>query len=98
MSSFAFLKHYLLGPEFQNKLYAASTGGTVKGIKGSKLHQFTIPVPAIEKQKRIVSILDRFDKISNDISESLPAEIKARQKQYEYYCDKLFTFKEKKEA
>lgn len=53
-----------------------------------------IPVPPIEEQHRIVEILDRFDKLCNDISEGLPAEIKARQKQYEYYRDKLLTFKE----
>ena len=49
----------------------------------------------IEEQQRIVGILDRFDKLCNDISEGLPAEIEARQKQYEYYRDKLLTFKEK---
>ena len=49
------------------------------------------------EQQRIVDILDRFDKLCNDISEGLPAEIEARQKQYEYYRDKLLTFK-KKEA
>ena len=70
------------------------TGGTVKGIKGSKLHQLTIPVPSIEEQERIIAILDRFDTLCNDISAGLPAEIEARQKQYEYYRDKLLTFKE----
>lgn len=91
-----FLKHYLLGNEFQNRLNMASTGGTVKGIKGSKLHQLTIPVPVppIEEQERIVSILDRFDKLCNDISEGLPAEIEARRKQYEYYRDKMLSFNE----
>ena len=53
-----------------------------------------IPVPSIEEQERIVAILDRFDTLCNDISEGLPAEIEARQKQYEYYRDKLLAFKE----
>ena len=53
-----------------------------------------IPVPSIEEQKRIVAILDRFDTLCNDISTGLPAEIAARQKQYEYYRDMLLTFKE----
>ena len=88
-----FLKYVLLGKEFQDKLERAATGGTVKGIKGSKLHQLTIPVPSIEEQERIVAILERFDTLCNDISEGLPAEIEARQKQYEYYRDKLLTFK-----
>ncbi len=87
-----FLKYVLLGKEFQDKLERAATGGTVKGIKGSKLHQLTIPVPSIEEQERIVAILDRFDTLCNDISEGLPAEIEARQKQYEYYRDRLLTF------
>lgn len=92
----SYLKYVLLGEEFQRKLMSAATGGTVKGIKGSKLHKLTIPVPPIEEQRRIVEILDRFDKLCNDISEGLPAEIEARQKQYEYYRDKLLTFKELK--
>ena len=62
-----------------------------------KYSKFKIPLPLIEEQQRIVDILDRFDKLCNDISEGLPAEIEARQKQYEYYRDKLLTFK-KKEA
>lgn len=57
------------------------------------LENMEIPVPPLKEQERIVSILDRFDKLCNDISEGLPAEIEARQKQYEYYRDKLLTFK-----
>jgi len=57
-----------------------------------------IPVPPLPEQQRIVDILDRFDKLCNDISEGLPAEIKAREQQYEYYRDKLLTFKEKEVA
>ena len=55
-----------------------------------------IPVPMIpiSKQQRIVDIFDRFDALCNDLSSGLPAEIAARQKQYEYYRDKLLTFKE----
>ena len=55
-----------------------------------------IPVPPLEEQERIVKILDRFDALCNDISSGLPAEIEMRKKQYEYYRDKLLTFKEKK--
>ena len=53
-----------------------------------------IPIPPLEKQKQIVSILDKFEKLTNDISVGLPAEIEARRKQYEYYRNKLLTFKE----
>lgn len=53
-----------------------------------------VPIPSLEEQKRIVSILDRFDTLCNDLTSGLPAEIKARQKQYEYYRDKLLNFPE----
>ena len=56
------------------------------------------PILPIERQRRIVSILDRFDALCNDLTSGLPAEIAARQKQYEYYRDKLLTFPERKEA
>ena len=59
------------------------------------IQKISIPIPSIEEQKRIVSILDRFDKLCNDISEGLPAEIEARRKQYEYYRDKLLSFRPK---
>ena len=61
----------------------------------SFVRNLQIPVPPIEEQECIVNILDRFDKLCNDISEGLPAEIEARKKQYEHYRDKLLTFKEK---
>ena len=55
-----------------------------------------IPVPPLSEQKKIATLLDRFDKFCNDIVEGLPAEIKARQQQYEYYRNKLLTFDEVK--
>ena len=60
----------------------------------SKYSQISISIPPLEVQNKIVDVLDRFDKLSNDISEGLPAEIEARQKQYEYYRDLLLNFKE----
>lgn len=60
-----------------------------------RLGAYTFVIPSIQEQERIVSILDRFDALCNDLSSGLPAEIEARQKQYEYYRDKLLTFKEK---
>lgn len=56
------------------------------------LNKISIPYPSFEEQTRIVNILDRFDKLCNDLTEGLPAEIEARRKQYEYYRDKLLTF------
>ena len=53
-----------------------------------------IPVPPMEEQERIVAILDKFEALCNDLTSGLPAEIQARQKQYEYYRDKLLTFEQ----
>lgn len=62
----------------------------------TKFSKFKFPLIPLEEQRCIVSILDRFDKLCNDISEGLPAEIEARRKQYEYYRDKLLSFEEVK--
>lgn len=59
---------------------------------------FQVIVPTIEKQKQTISILDRFDTLCNDLTTGLPAEIAARQKQYEYYRDKLLSFPERKQS
>ena len=56
------------------------------------MQKVLVPIPPIKEQARIVSILDRFDALCNDITQGLPAEIEARRKQYEYYRDKLLTF------
>ena len=63
-----------------------------------QLNDFKFPYPDENKKIEIISILDRFDKLCNDISEGLPAEIEARRKQYEYYRDKLLSFEERKNA
>ncbi|MDD6088888.1 MAG: restriction endonuclease subunit S [Desulfovibrionaceae bacterium] len=60
------------------------------------LKAYKVPVPPLEEQERIVAILDRFDALCNDLTSGLPAEIEARKKQYEYYRDKLLTFREAK--
>ena len=62
-------------------------------VTATKLEEILISLPPLEEQQRIVDILDRFDRLCNDISEGLPAEIEARQKQYEYYREKLLSFK-----
>lgn len=75
------------------------TNGKLAMANLSFVRNLEIPVPQLEQQQRIVGILDRFDALCNDITSGLPAEIEMRQKQYEYYRDKLLTFKElKKEA
>lgn len=69
--------------------------GNFASVDMHKFNDFEFPMPPLEEQARIVAILDRFDKLCNDITQGLPAEIEARKKQYEYYRDKLLTFKEK---
>ena len=79
---------------YELKPWKASEGGTIPRLYNDNIAKAVITVPSIEEQKRVVSILDRFDAICNDLTGGLPAEIEARQKQYEYYRDKLLTFKE----
>ncbi|MGL4981401.1 MAG: restriction endonuclease subunit S [Treponemataceae bacterium] len=75
-----------------------NTAGGVPSLTQSVLNKIEIPVPPLAEQQRIVDILDRFDILCNDLSIGLPAEIEARQQQYEYYRDKLLTFQEKNNA
>lgn len=63
-------------------------------LNSSLILSLEIPVPPLDVQKRLVHVLDNFEAICSDLSIGLPAEIEARQKQYEYYRDKLLTFKE----
>ena len=70
------------------------SGGAQPKLNQKNLNRIEIPLPGQKRQKYIVNILDRFDSICNDLTSGLPAEIEARQKQYEYYRDKLLTFKE----
>ena len=69
--------------------------GSQNNINAQTVKKFPIMLPSIEKQKEIVKLLDHFDTLCSDISDGLPAEIEAREKQYEYYRDKLLTFKRK---
>lgn len=71
------------------------SGTKVTRISGDKLAKFSIPVPPLELQEKIVAVLDRFETLVNDLSEGLPAEIAAVKEQYEYYRNRLLTFKEK---
>lgn len=77
---------------YQTKPWKVSDGGTISRLYNDDLAKTKIPVPSLEKQRKIVSILDRFDSICHDFTAGLPAEIEARRKQYEYYRDKLLSF------
>ena len=88
-----FLRYYIESKNGKRELYKRTLVNAVPiKINKEDIGKIMIAVPPIEEQKRIVSILDRFDKLCNDISEGLPAEIEARRKQYEYYRDKLLSF------
>lgn len=78
----------------QNLLYSKVRKGAVPRLSRKVVEQIIIPIPPLMEQERIVSILDEFNKLTNEISDSLQAEIIARKKQYEYYRNKLLTFKE----
>jgi type I restriction enzyme S subunit len=85
-----YLFHYL------SSIKIGSKKSSVPNMNTNDVKKIKIPVPSLKEQKRIVSILDKFDALVNDISIGLPAELKARRQQYEYYRNKLLTFKELK--
>ena len=66
----------------------------MQNLNADIVRALSIPIPPLDEQRRIVSILDRFDALCNDLTQGLPAEIEARKKQYEYYRDKLLSFPE----
>lgn len=68
-------------------------GGTIKRLYNTNLSNTPIPLPPLELQEKIVAILDRFETLVNDLTNGLPAEIAAVKDQYEYYRNKLLTFK-----
>ena len=83
---------------FQTKLFyelkkKAATGTKVIRVSGESMEKFLLPFPPLSEQQHIVSILDKFESLVNDLTAGLPAEIAAVQEQYEYYRNKLLTFK-----
>ena len=88
----AYLAYYVCTPNFQLRLKSLSGQGSVPNISQAKLKTIPIPLPPLSEQRRIVDILDRFDTLTNSISEGLPREIALRRKQYEYYRDALLNF------
>ena len=90
-----FLRYLLTTQEIMREYMKKAVGGTVKSIPMRELKMLDIILPPLEVQKEIVLLISQFDKLCNDITEGLPAEIAARQQQYEYYRGKLLTFTEK---
>ena len=88
-----YLSYYFHSAMFYKQKKKLAHGTKVIEVTPSKLADIEILLPTLGEQERIVSILDRFDSLCNDLTSGLPAEIEARQKQYEYYRDKLLSFK-----
>ena len=88
----SYLKYYLDTSKTQAYMQSNAHGSAQAGLYLNQVAEIEIMLPTLKEQERIVSILDRFDSLCNDISSGLPAEIEARQKQYEYYRDKLLSF------
>lgn len=84
---------YFVLKNSEQKLMQSKHGAGIPGLNSSKVKNLVIPIPSMEEQERVVGILDKFDRLVNDISEGIPAEIKARRQQYEYYRDMLLNFK-----
>ncbi len=90
-----FITYLLQTTNFKRYKERFAHGAKVIRVKQDKILDYQIPIPPLAVQKRIVTILDKFDALVNDISVGLPAELNARRKQYEYYRNKLLTFQEK---
>jgi len=87
--------YYYIGATFYNYIMKSSVSSSVVSIRKPMMVDYPIPVPSVKEQERVISILDNFYSLVNDLSQGLPAEIEARRQQYEYYRDKLLTFKRK---
>ena len=88
-----YLFHLLQTDFIQNQIKAKSSHGSQPNLSMRVLEQIEVDVPPLDVQQRIVNVLDNFDAICSDLNIGLPAEISARQKQYEYYRDLLLSFK-----
>ena len=93
-NSARFLFYLLQTERVQKQVKAKSSHGSQPNLGMRELEQFEVDIPPLDVQNRIVNVLDNFEKICSDLNIGLPAEIEARQKQYEYYRDKLLTFAE----
>lgn len=89
-----FSKHLFRSEGMRKQIVRTASGVTRFNVSKARLAQVKVPIPPLPEQKRIATILDKFDALVNDLTSGLPAEIKARRQQYEYYRDRLLTFRE----
>lgn len=88
-----FLKHLLRSKAMRAEITKTANGVTRFNVSKKLMGKILLPIPPYKEQKRLATILDKFETLVNDLSQGLPAEIAAVQEQYEYYRDKLLTFK-----
>lgn len=91
-----YVSYFLRTKLFHNQIKRYISSGKISAINAKGLSKAKIPIPPLAEQERIVSILDKFDTLTNLNNEGLPREIELRQKQYEYYRDVLLSFPEVK--
>ena len=90
-----FVSHYLRGSNYHLQIKKYVCEGKICSISSKSIGRSFIPVPSLQEQERIATILDRFESLTTSLQSGLPAEITARRQQYEHYRDKLLTFKRK---
>lgn len=90
-----FMKHLYRGQTMRKQITRTASGVTRFNISKKKFESIKLPIIPMEEQQRIADILDRFESLTTSLQSGLPAEIAARRQQYEYYRDKLLTFKRK---
>ena len=90
-----FVSHYLRGSNYHLQIKKYVCEGKICSISSKSIGRSLIPVPSLQEQERIATILDRFESLTTSLQSGLPAEITARRQQYEHYRDKLLTFKRK---
>ena len=88
-----FLYYYLSSNEVQRYWDGKINSGSVSNLNADIIKKLPIPLPPLSVQSRIVEILDKFDALTNSITEGLPLEIKLRRQQYEYYREQLLDFR-----
>jgi anti-codon nuclease masking agent len=90
-----YLFHYLKAPYLMKYAQNKLTGGTIKHLNQNVIVDFEIPLPPLEVQKRIVEVLDNFEKTCKELNIELSSEIEIKQKEYEFIRNYLLTFEEK---
>ena len=90
-----YISHFLRTHNYHIQMKKYVKNGKISSLPSYGLAEALIPIPSLSEQKRIADILDRFDRLTNDLSSGLPAEMEKRRRQYEYYRDKLLSFKRK---